>query len=44
MYISSLSSASACKGVELDWRRTTQNSRVGASKMVSEGGGTVRFQ
>ena len=39
MYISSLSSASACSGVELIGRRTTQNSRVGASKMVSEGGG-----
>jgi hypothetical protein len=44
MYISSLSSASACSGVELTWRRTTQASRVGASKIESEGGGTVRFQ
>jgi hypothetical protein len=44
MYISSLSRASACRGVELTWRRTTQASRVGASKMAIEGGGTVRFQ
>ncbi len=44
IYISSFSSSSACSGVELICRCTTQDSRVGASKMVIEGGGTVRFQ
>ena len=41
---SSLSAASACSGVFVAVRRTTQAVRSGASKMVISGGGAVRFQ
>src|ERR1700722_7894675 len=42
-YVGSLSSTSACKGVLVMVRRAVHFSRSGASKVVSEGGGTVRF-
>ena len=34
----------ACSGVFVRWRRSVHDSRVGASKVNSEGGGTARFQ
>src|SRR5262245_3746563 len=40
----SLSITSACSGVVVDGRATTQVSRLGASNAAMFGGGTVRFQ
>ena len=37
-------STSACSGVFVRARRTTQASRLGASKVTIDGGGAVRFQ
>ncbi len=43
-YCGSFSSISACNGVSVRSRRTTHDSRDGASKMLISGGGDVRFQ
>ena len=43
-YTGSLSTVRACSGVLVRGRRATQNSRLGASKLVNSGYGVVRFQ